>query len=533
MLAISNNRPKIMNLKQLLRCFVDHRFEVITRRTQFDLRKAEERRHILEGLRIALDHLDTVVRIIRECRNRDEARERLMSTLALSERQTNAILEMRLYQLTGLERDKVEEEYLKLLETIAYLQGLLDHPERIYGLIKDDMADLKQRYGDARRTQIVQVEGEVNIEDLIADEGCVVTLSHQGYIKRVPLTTYREQRRGGRGVKGATTKEEDFVENLFVCTTHDKLLFFTSDGRMYAEKAYEIPEAERTSRGKAIVNLLNLREDEKIAAFIKIREFREDQYVVMATEQGVIKKTCLADYRNVRNAGIIAINIDEGNRLIGVRLTGGDDQVMLVTANGMSIRFHENDLRDLGRAARGVRGIDLGDGDRVVSLTTVQPDATVLVCCEKGYGKRTDFENYRLQSRGGKGIRTIVTSERNGCVVFADTVHDADALMLITSNGILIRTGVDEIRQTGRVAQGVRLINLDDDDKLISASVIKPEDDEVDPRDLEGSGVGGALAGLTPEQEPDGEAAAAWTAEESATDESASDSDAPDAAPPA
>ncbi len=500
MLAIVDGRPRVLTLKQFLRCFVDHRFEVITKRTQFDLRKAEERRHILEGLRIALDNLDTVVRIIRESRNRDEARERLIASLGLSERQTNAILEMRLYQLTGLERDRIEDEYNKLLETIAYLQGLLDHPERIYGLIKEDMTELKQRYGDARRTEIVPMEGEVNIEDLIADAGCVVTLSHQGYIKRVPLATYREQRRGGRGIKGAATKEEDFVESLFICTTHDTLLFYTSDGRMYASKAYEIPEADRTSRGKSIANLLELRENEKIAAFIKSRAFREDQFVVMATERGVIKKTCLAGYRNVRRSGIIAINIDEGDRLIGVRLTGGDNEVMLVTANGLSIRFHESDLRDLGRAARGVRGILLGEDDRVVSLTTVQVEDTMLVCCEHGYGKRTGFDLYRRQSRGGKGVRTITTSARNGRVVFADAVHDGDALMLITSRGILIRTAVDQIRETGRIAQGVRLINLDDADTLVSASVVKPADDVEDPRDLEGVGVGAAAATAGGEQ---------------------------------
>ncbi len=497
MLAIVDGRPKVMNLKQILRSFVDHRFDVITRRTRFDLAKAEERRHILEGLRIALDNLDTVVRIIRESANRDEARQRLIDTLSLTERQANAILEMRLYQLTGLERDKLEAEYTKLLETIAYLQGLLDHPERIYDLIKEDLADLKQRYGDKRRTEVIPIEGEVNIEDLIADEGCVVTLSHEGYIKRVPLDTYREQRRGGRGVKGASTRQEDFVESLFVCSTHDTLLFFTSDGRMYAEKAYELPEADRTSRGRAIVNLLELRENEKIAAFIRIREFSEDQFVVMATEQGVVKKTCLADYRNVRKSGIIAINIDEGNRLIGVRLTEGDDELMMVTADGMSIRFNENDLRDMGRATRGVRGIRLDKGDRVVSMTTVQDDATMLVCCEKGYGKRTGFDAYRMQKRGGKGIRTIITSERNGRVVFADAVRDEDALIMITSNGILIRTGIDEIRQTGRIAQGVRLINLDDGDILVSASVVTPEDDEEDPRDLEGAMIGGGrLSGM-------------------------------------
>jgi len=413
-----------------------------------------------------------------------------MQAIGFSDRQADAILAMRLGQLVGMERIKIEEELKKILETIEYLKGLLAHPERIYALIKEDMVEFKEKYGDARRTDIVHVEGEVNIEDLIADEACVVTLSHEGYIKRVPLSIYEEQRRGGRGKKGADTKDEDFIETIFTCTTHDKLLFFTSDGRVYAEKAYEIPEAERTSRGKAIINMLNLREGEKIAAFIKIREFVEDQFVVMVTEKGVIKKTCLADYKNVRDAGIIAISIDEGDKLLGVRLTNGQDEIMLVTRNGMSIRFAEDDVRDTGRAARGVRGISLDDDDVVVGMTIVEQGATVLVCCEHGYGKRTDFESYRLQGRGGKGIKTIVTSERNGKVVFADTVLPNDELMMITSGGILIRTSVDQIRETGRVAQGVTLINLDDGDTLMSASVIKP--------DLVGEETGETLSGSTP-----------------------------------
>jgi DNA gyrase subunit A len=478
LLAIDQNRPKVMNLKELIRCYVDHRFEVITRRTRFELSKAEARRHILEGLLLALDHLDEVVRTIRESGNRDQARERLIARFAFSERQADAILEMRLYQLTGLERDKVETEHRAVLERIDYLKGLLDDPAKIYGLIKADLAEMRGRYADPRRTAILPLEGEVNIEDLIADAPCVVTLSHKGYIKRVPLDTYREQRRGGRGVSGGSTKEEDFIESVFLASTHDTMLFFTNLGRVYSERAYEIPEASRTSPGKAIVNLLELQEGEKVAALLRIREFGDGQNILFATERGVVKKTALGDYRNIRKGGIIAINIEENDRLIQVRLTAGQDEVMLATANGVTIRFPEDQVRCMGRDSTGVRGIELENGDVVRSLDIVEPDGTFLIATEHGYGKRTSFAEFRSQRRGGKGIIGIQTTDRNGHVVFAHAVHEGESLIMVTAQGMLVRSPIRDVRIIGRNTQGVRLINLEENDSLVSATVIEAGQDE-------------------------------------------------------
>ncbi len=485
MLAIDQGRPKVMTLKELIRCYVDHRFEVITRRSKFELAKAEARKHILEGLLKALDHLDEIVRVIRDSRNRDQARERIIAQFAFTEKQADAILEMRLYQLTGLEREKVEAEFRAVCDRIAYLLGLLANPDLIFGLIKQDLAELKAAYGDPRRTELVPLEGEVNIEDLIADAPCVVTLSHKGYVKRVPLDTYREQRRGGRGVTGVTTKEEDFVETLFIAATHDTLLFFTSFGRVYAERAFEIPEASRTSAGKAIVNLLELQENEKVAAILRIREFHEDRHVFFATERGVIKKTCLADYRHVHTRGIIAINIEDGDRLIQVRLTGGQDEVMLATADGTTIRFHEDQVRSTGRGSTGVRGIDLEDGNLVRSLDIVDTQATFLVATANGYGKRTDFAEFRSQYRGGKGIIGIQTTDRNGQVVAAHAVHENDSLMMVTANGMMVRSPVSDVRIIGRNTQGVRLINLEEGDTLVSVSVIEAVEETADAAEPE------------------------------------------------
>jgi DNA gyrase subunit A len=476
MLAIDQNRPKVMNLKELIRCYIDHRFEVITRRTRFELDKAEARKHILEGLLIALDHLDEIVRTIRDSRNRDEARTRLIAQFTFSEKQADAILEMRLYQLTGLERAKVEEEHRTVCERIAYLQGLLANPAKIFELIKQDLAELKAKYGDARRTAIVPVADEVNIEDLIADAPCVVTLSHAGYIKRVPLDTYHEQRRGGKGITGASTKEEDFIETLFIAATHDTLLFFTNFGRVYYERAFEVPEASRTSPGKAIVNLLELQENEKIAAMLRIREFREDQNILFATECGIVKKTALADYRNIRAGGIIALNIEDGDRLIQVRLTAEKDEVMLATANGMTIRFPEEQVRCVGRDSTGVRGIALEEGDVVRSLDVVEKDGTFLIATEHGYGKRTVFEEFRSQHRGGKGIIGIQTSDRNGKVVSARAVHEDESLIMVTAQGMMVRSPISDVRVIGRNTQGVRLINLEEGDTLVSASAVEAEE---------------------------------------------------------
>ena len=478
MLAIDHGRPKVMNLKELMKCFVDHRLEVIKRRAQFDLEKAEARAHILEGLKIALDNLDTVVRIIRESEDRDGARAQLMKKLGLSEIQANAILEMRLYQLTGLERDKVENEYLELIKLINYLRDLLANERKLFGVIKEDLLEIKKIYKDERRTAIVPDEGEISIEDLIADQGCVITISHTRYIKRVPVSTYRQQKRGGKGVVGMDTKEEDYVEHVFTASTHDTLLFFTEQGRVFLKKVYEVPEGSRTTRGKAIVNLLDIGSEEKIAALINIREFDEKLHFVMATERGIVKKTNLGEYRNIRAGGIIGIEIEDGDKLIGVKLTNGDNEVMLITLQGMSIRFNEAQLRDQGRNTIGVKGITLEKDDRVVSVEIVDPNATLCVACENGYGKRTGFDEYRSQTRGGKGLITIKTSERNGLVVGAHAVRENDALMLITSGGQMIRMAVTDMRSIGRNTQGVRLINLTGADKLVSATTVEPDDEE-------------------------------------------------------
>ncbi len=487
MLAIHQGRPKIMDLKEINQCWIQHRFEVITRRTRFELNKAEARRHILDGLLKALDHLDEIVRLIRGAPNRDAAHAALLAQFGFSEKQADAILEMRLYQLTGLERDKLENELRELLQRIDYLRGLLEYPERIYNLIKDDLQMLRDKYGDARRTELVPLEGEVNMEDLIADAPCILTLSHKGYIKRVPLDTYREQNRGGRGISGATTKEEDFIATLFLAETHDTLLFFTNLGRVYAARAFEIPEASRTSSGKALVNLLELRDGEKAAAMLRIRRFSDDQFVFFVTEHGTIKKTRLSDYKNVRRDGIIALNIEETDHLIDVRLTSGFDQIIMVTAQGMAIRFPEDQVRPMGRGATGVKGIDLASGDTIRGFDIVREDLSFLIATSNGYGKRTAFDAFRVQKRGGKGLIGIQTSERNGEVVAAAAVHDDDSLIMVTANGMMVRSPLGQVRVIGRNTQGVRLINLDDGDQLVSASVIHPEDGDDTPPPAEES----------------------------------------------
>jgi DNA gyrase subunit A len=505
MLAIDNGRPRVMNLKELIRCHVDHRFEVITRRTRFELARAEERCHILEGLLKALGRLDEIVRLIRAARLRAEARAALIDAFAFSERQADAILDMRLYQLTGLEREKVEAEHLAVRGNIARLQGLLADPGSIFALVKADLTALREKYGDARRTEIVPVEGEVAIEDLIADAPCVVTLSHRGYIKRVPLDAYRQQRRGGRGVIGGAIRDEDFIETLFIAATHDTLLFFTNLGRVYAKRAFEVPEAARTAAGKAIVNLLELQENEKVATMLRIREFREDRHVFFATARGTVKKTNLSDYRNIRRSGIIAINIDEGDRLIGVCLTGGSDQVMLVTARGQAIRFAEQQVRGTGRDSIGVRGIELAEGDEVCGLAVADHEATLLVATANGYGKRTDFGEFREQRRGGKGVIAIQTSERNGPVVAARAVREDDALMLMTANGMMVRMPVNEVRVIGRNTQGVRLINLEAGDTLAEAIVVPAEPDGGDDEAADDVAEDAGAAGGPDDEENNGQ----------------------------
>lgn len=480
MLAISEGRPKTMNLKQMLLCFTDHRFEVVTRRTQFDLDKAEARAHILEGLIIALDNMDEVVRTIRAAKNRDEARINIIEIFKFTEIQAKAILEMRLYQLTGLEREKTENEYQELLKLITHLKTLLSSSTLLYDVIKEELADIKKRFGDVRRTEIVEAQEDMEMEDLIPDEPCIITISHAGYVKRVPADTYREQRRGGKGVAGMATKDEDYVEHLFTANTHDYIMFFTNSGRVYWEKVYMVPEATRTARGKAVINLLSLREDEKIAATIFVREFSEDCHLVMATQNGVVKKTNLAAFKNPRRDGIIAINIDEGDKLIEVKETNSSEHIILTTSNGKSIRFDEQQLRDQGRATRGVRGIRLAKGDAVKSMAILNDDATLLVCTENGYGKKTSFDEYRSQKRGGTGVISIKTSKRNGKVVAAHSVMEEDSLMLITANGKMIKMSIGDMRIIGRATQGVRLMNLGKDDILVAATTVEPDDEVVE-----------------------------------------------------
>ncbi|HMP74276.1 MAG TPA: DNA gyrase subunit A [Kiritimatiellia bacterium] len=479
MLAIDNQRPRTMNLKELLTCFVDHRFEVITRRAQFDLAKAEARAHILEGYRIALDNLDEVVRIIRESKDRAVARDQLMTRFGLSELQATAILELRLYQLTGMERDKIEAEYAEVMKFIDYLRDLLAHPHKIYDVMKEDLAEVRKQYANPRRTEIVPDEGELNMEDLIADRPCVITISHSGYLKRMGMDVFREQKRGGKGVAGMNTKDEDYVEHVFTASTHDYLLFFTESGRVHWKKVYEVPEGTRTGRGKAIVNLLELGSDEKIASLIRVRDFPQDQFLVFATQNGTVKKTNLAAFGNPRAGGIIAIAIDAGDRLIGVKQTSGKDHLMLITREGMSIRFEETQLRDQGRDTYGVRGISLAtDDDRVESIEVVEEGGTLLSISENGYGKRTTFDEYPLQNRGGRGVITMKTSERNGKLVSAHTVHEHEAMMIITQNGLMIRIRVDDTRTISRNTQGVRLINLNEGDRVMSATSVEPEETE-------------------------------------------------------
>ncbi|HVM60583.1 MAG TPA: DNA gyrase subunit A [Verrucomicrobiae bacterium] len=479
MLAIDHGRPRTMNIKQMIECYIAHRKEVITRRTKFELQKAEERAHILEGFRIALDNIDAVVKIIKGADDREDAKKKLMDKFKLSEIQANAILDLRLYQLTGLERDKIEEEYLELIKRIEYLKSLLASEKKLMGVVKTELLEVKEKYGDPRRTDIVADEGEINIEDLIANEACIVTISHQGYIKRTAVSAYRSQRRGGKGVIGMEQREEDFIEHLFTCSTHDNIMFFTEQGRVYVEKVYELPEMGRAAKGKSIANFLQLKPEEKVAAMLRIKEFSDENYLVMATRVGIVKKTVLNAYENTRKGGIIGINIEQGDRLIGVKMTNGNNELVLVTKDGMSIRFHEEDARDMGRSATGVWGIRPEKGDYVVGVEIVDPQATLLVAGEHGIGKRTPFDEYRVQSRGGKGIITIKTTDKVGSVVGALSVTDADEVMLSTAQGQTVRTGCKDIRVAGRNTQGVKLINLNEGDKLVAiARVISEQQEE-------------------------------------------------------
>ena len=482
MLALDGGRPKILNLKDFFKCYTDHRFEVITRRTQFDLKKAEARKHILDGLLIAIANLDEVVRIIRGSKNREEAKTALVSRFGFSEPQVNAILEMRLYQLTGLEREKLEAELAELLAKIADLKAILADPARVYQIIKDDLAYIKEKFAGReearRRTEIVADENEVSIKDLIADEPCVITLSNRGYIKRVPLTEYREQKRGGHGIKGAQVKEEDFIRLVFVAQTHDSLLFFTNTGRLFLKDAYEIPEAPRTSFGKPLINFLRLQEDEQALQLLPIRSFEGDVDVFFATKHGTVKKTLLGDFKNVNRNGIRAINIDEGDVLVEVRLVKPNEDVIMLTRNGRAMRFASTDVRRMGRTATGVRGIRLRDGDQVVSLDAVDDEKTLFIATANGYGKRCEFKDFTRHARGGLGMIGIKGADRNGAVVAAHAVSDDENVISITSDQQMVRSAVSDFRVQSRVAQGVKLVRLSEGAQLVSVSVCEAEEDE-------------------------------------------------------
>ena len=483
MLALVNNRPEVLNLKRILEAFVEHRREVVVRRTAYDLRKAEERAHILEGLKIALDNLDAVIALIRRSQSPDVARAGLMQQFQLSEIQANAILEMRLQRLTQLERDKLVEEYREVLKTIEYLRSVLGSEALVRKIIRDELTEIKEKYQDGRRTKIVKEEAELTLEDLIAEEEVVVTISHAGYIKRNAVTLYRAQRRGGKGKIAMGIKEEDFVETLFTASTHDSLLFFTDAGKVYWLKVHEIPEASRAAKGKALVNLLALSKDEKVTATLPVKEYAADRFVIMGTKQGVIKKTELSAYSNPRQGGIIALSLDAGDKLIGVDLTDGQREILLGTKQGITIRFKEEDVRAMGRTAHGVRGITLEAGDEVIGMETITPDSTtaILTVTEGGYGKRTPVNEYRVQGRGGKGIISVKTTERNGLAVGFLQVRGEDEIMVMAAQGKVLRCKVDDIREIGRNTQGVRLLDVDGDEDRVVAVVRLVEREEGAP----------------------------------------------------
>jgi DNA gyrase subunit A len=472
LLAIVKGRPQVLNLKEILEKFIEHRREIIVRRTIYDLKKAEERAHILEGLRKALDFLDEVIEVIRSSADAKEAKSRLMADFTLTEIQAQAILDMRLQRLTGLEREKIAAEYQDLIKSIARYKAILESPAMVLQIIKDEMKEIRDRHGDERRTEILYESGDIDVEDLIAEEDMVVTISHEGYIKRNPISLYRAQRRGGKGLTGVRPKEEDFVELFFVGSSHDYLLFFTNKGRVYWKKVHEVPEGGRMSRGKAIINLLELQKGEKVATTLAIRDFSGTKYVVMATKEGLVKKTELTAYANPRTGGIVAIKIKEEDELIGVRVSTGSQDLFLTTRQGKSIRFSESEIREMGRVAAGNIGIRMEAGDEVVGMEVLDEGATILTVTENGYGKRTRTEEYRIQGRGGKGILTIKTSERNGPVVYAYQVTDQDQLMIITEQGKIIRLRAAEISVIGRNTQGVKLIDLGEGEKVVAVAKV-------------------------------------------------------------
>ena len=478
MLAIADGKPKLLNLKEALKAFIEHRKEVVTRRTAYDLRKAEERLHILEGYRVALDNLDAVITLIRNSQDPKVAKEGLVANFGLSEIQAQAILDLRLQRLTGLERDKIMEEHRETLELIAKLRAILADEKEIYKIIVDELQEIRKKYGDERRTQIVDRTDEISIEDTIVDEDMAVTISHDGYIKRNPITLYRAQRRGGKGKIGTTTKEEDFVEYLFIASMHSYILFFTTIGKVYWIKVHELPQASRAARGKPIVNLLNLEPGERVSAFLTVREFQEGRYIVFATKNGLIKKTELMAYANPRSSGIRAIGLEERDEVIGVRLTDGQQEIILSTADGQSIRFNEEQVRPTGRGTFGVVGMKLDPGDKVVSMEILTLGFDILTVSEGGFGKRTAMDEYRLQSRGGKGVITMKTTDKTGRVIGVQQVTEDDQLMLVTNSGKIIRLRIKDIRVIGRNTQGVRLIDVEEGERVVSLARLAEKEEE-------------------------------------------------------
>ncbi|GJL56658.1 MAG: DNA gyrase subunit A [Nitrospirales bacterium] len=488
MLALVHNRPEVLNLKQILAAFIEHRREVIIRRTAFDLRKAEERAHILEGLTIALSNLDAIIALIRGASAPDVARHGLMEQFALSELQANAILDMRLQRLTQLEQDKLAQEYQEIKAKILELKEILDSDSRVRQIIKDELLEIREAYTDERRTRIVPAEADIQLEDLIAEEEVIVTVSHAGYIKRNPASIYRAQNRGGKGKIGMGVRDEDFVEKIFSASTHDHLLFFTDAGKVYWLKVYQLPDVGRASKGKAMVNLLALAPDEKVTVTLSVKEFRSDQYIVMATRQGTIKKTELSAYSNPRQGGIIALTLDEGDKLIGVELTDGQQDIVLGTRLGLVIRFKESDVRAMGRTARGVRGINLEEGNHVIGMISLYPDSvsSVLTVTEKGYGKRTQASEYRAQSRAGKGVISVKVTDKNGPAVSFHQVTDTDDIMMMTAEGMVLRMRIGDLREIGRNSQGVRLIDMSEDDRVVGvAKLMIAEGSETAEPDLQ------------------------------------------------
>ncbi len=479
MLALVDGAPKILSLQHALRHYVEHQKDVVTRRTRYDLNKAEARAHILEGLLIALDHIDEVIRLIRASRTDNEAKDGLMANFGLSDRQAQAILDMRLRRLTGLEREKIQAEYEELQALIKHLMEVLADERLLMNIIKEELLEIKRKYADPRRTEITALDGEIDMLDLIQEEDMVVTLTHYGYVKRLPKATYRAQRRGGKGVTGATTREEDFVEQLYVTSTHDPVMFFTNRGRVYEKRCYEIPEAGRTARGTAIVNLLQLEGGEKVTAMLPVPEERvSGHYLIMATRKGLIKRTELSEFQNLRKNGLIAIVLREDDDLIAVALTDGTRDVFLGTEQGMAIRFAESDMRPIGRAAMGVKSIELDDGDSVVAMSILEDGAQVLSLTQLGYGKRTEIDEYRVQTRAGKGIKAMNLTDKTGLLAGQLLVHEGEDLLLITDDGTVIRTPVSAISVQGRNTQGVRIMRVDEGVKVVCVARAEPEDDD-------------------------------------------------------